>query len=61
MASTKRCECAKAHPFQDTTYGKGNRVSITIPGKQKGEASYRCTVCGVDFKSKSEPTEIYGK
>ena len=55
MASVKKCECNQSHTYQDTKYGKGNRVVIPIynPGKKKDD--YRCTVCGKDFKSDSEP------
>lgn len=41
---TKVKPCTCEHPFQDSRYGKGNRVMN--PGDDSSGLEYRCTVCG---------------
>ncbi|QCG76296.1 hypothetical protein Cassandra_0226 [Pseudomonas phage Cassandra] len=45
MDNIKSCKCA--HDFQDSVYGKGNRVHNVFT---KG---YRCTVCGKEIITSS--------
>lgn len=53
MTQVKKCNCGNAHEFQDGAYGKGNRVVIPIKGVST--TTFRCTVCGHDFKDITEP------
>jgi len=56
VATVKKCECKKEHEYQDNKYGKGNRVVILIPHPTiKNKITCRCTVCGSDLKSETQP------
>lgn len=43
MAVIKECTCVSK--YQDEKYGKNKRVMNSC-GEGKGNAGYRCTVCG---------------
>ena len=46
MAETIIRKCVCKHPYQDKTYGEGNRVMNVRYGKEKG---VRCSVCAVTY------------
>lgn len=46
-ATSRIAPCTCTHPYQDATYGKGNRVwNRTKQQKPEAERGWRCTVCG---------------
>ena len=47
MAGTELIRCTCSHPFQDSVYGKSNRVANTMRSGQ-----LKCTVCGTISGSK---------
>jgi hypothetical protein len=48
MTEIRKCTCK--HSYQDTKYGKNNRVFNIKPSKP-GTFESRCTVCGKEHKS----------
>lgn len=46
---TKIIKCTCQSEFQDQTYGKNNRVANAC-GDDSKPSSYRCSVCGKEYK-----------